>query len=131
MTKIVTILIIITIIVVSISYILLSNKGKDYQKITPQEAKIRLDNNEGIFLLDVRTEEEYTAGHIPGSVLIPLNLLENKIIDIVPNKNQEIILYCRSGNRSKTAANRLMAMGYKKVFDLGGIIQWPYDIVTD
>ncbi|MBN2795305.1 MAG: rhodanese-like domain-containing protein [Clostridia bacterium] len=101
-------------------------EGK-YQTITPEDAYERLQNEE-ILLLDVRTEEEYIVGSIPGSVLLPLDAIEDEMETLYPNKDAEIFVYCRSGNRSKTAANLLLELGYKNVYDLGGIINWPYDI---
>ena len=82
-------------------------------------------------LVDVRTPEEFQVIRIPGSVLIPDYEIEEKIADAVPDKDTTVIVYCRSGNRSRTAAKKLIDMGYTRVFDLGGIIDWPYDTEGD
>lgn len=95
--------------------------------ISADEAKKRLDSEEGIILLDVRTEEEYLDKHIPGSVLLPLDSLENDVEKEVPDKDAILFVYCRSGNRSASATKILVRLGYKNVYDLGGIINWPYD----
>lgn len=104
-----------------------SDEEGQYQTITPEDAYERLQN-EDILLLDVRTEEEYIVGSIPGSVLLPLDTIEDNMETLYPDKDAEIFVYCRSGNRSKTAANLLLELGYKHVYDLGGIINWPYDV---
>ncbi len=95
--------------------------------ITADEAKKRLDSDESIILLDVRTEEEYREKHIPGSLLLPLSDLEDKAESEIPDKDATLFVYCRSGNRSATASKILVNLGYTKVYDLGGIIDWPYD----
>ena len=102
----------------------------DYADIKPEDAKERLEKEKGIILLDVRTLEEYTEIHIPGSVLLPLDKIQSKASEILTDKNAEIIVYCRSGNRSRTASKALVEMGYTKVYNLGGIIDWPYDTQT-
>jgi rhodanese-related sulfurtransferase len=95
--------------------------------ITADEAKRRLDSGESIILLDVRTEEEYIQKHIPNSILIPLNDLENDVEAQLPDKDATLFVYCRSGNRSTSASKILVKLGYKNVYDLGGIIDWPYE----
>lgn len=99
----------------------------DYKDIKPEDAKERLDNEKGIILLDVRTLEEYTEKHIHGSILIPVDEIPSKAAEILTNKNDEIFVYCRSGKRSVTASKALVKMGYTKVYNLGGIIDWPYE----
>ena len=107
-------------------FMFFSGSNNRYQKITPQEAKEKLQSN-SIVLLDVRTQEEYEAGRIPNSLLLPLDHL-HKIEEVVPNKDKEVIIYCRSGVRSRNAAKALINMGYKNVYDLGGILDWPYEV---
>lgn len=97
-------------------------------KITSEEAKEEM-NNRDVIILDVRTEDEYNSGHIENSVLIPVDDLEDKAEELLVNKEQKILVYCRSGNRSKKAADLLVEMGYTNVYDLGGIKDWPYEIV--
>lgn len=99
----------------------------EYQNITPQEAKKRLDEEKNIILLDVRTPEEYAEKHIPGSILIPVNVIEEEAPLILTDKNNPVFVYCRSGRRSITAAESLIKLGYTQVYNLGGIIDWPYE----
>ncbi len=96
--------------------------------ITASEAKQMLDEQQGYVLLDVRTEQEYAEGHIPGALLIPNTELSEKAADLLPDKEQTILVYCRSGRRSAEAARTLADMGYTQVYDFGGIIDWPYEI---
>jgi rhodanese-related sulfurtransferase len=103
----------------------------EYQKITAADAKARMDSGDEIVILDVRTQEEYDAGHIPGAILIPNETIIDQQPELLPDLNAEILVYCRSGNRSAQAAKKLIAIGYTNVFDFGGIIDWPYDVVTD
>ena len=102
-----------------------------FKNITPEEAKKRLDSEKGIVLLDVRTKEEYETGHIKGSILIPVDVLKEEVEKKLTNKETPIFVYCRSGNRSVTAANILVELGYKDVYNLGGIKDWPYEVVTE
>lgn len=83
---------------------------------------------ENTHLIDVRTEEEFQEGHIPGSTLLPLNELTDRISEIVPGQNDIVLVYCRSGNRSATAAKNLIDLGYQIVFDLGGINSYQGDL---
>jgi phage shock protein E len=101
------------------------------QTITPAEAKRRLDTEQGIILLDVRTAAEYAAGHIAGSVLIPVDRIAAEAGAILTDKNAVLFVYCRSGRRSAIAASELVTMGYAQVFDLGGINSWPYGVVAN
>lgn len=95
--------------------------------VTPEDAKQWLKDREGIVLLDVRTPQEYALQHIPGSVLLPLDELEAKAAEVLPDHDATILVYCRSGNRSTTAGKILIAKGYTQVYNLGGIINWPYE----
>lgn len=98
------------------------------ERITAQDAKARMEANPHAVILDVRTEEEYRAGHIKGAVLLPLDRLEREAEAVLPDKNDEILIYCRSGRRSAEAGIILVGLGYTKVADFGGILFWPYDI---
>ncbi|MHB8075357.1 rhodanese-like domain-containing protein [Desulfosporosinus fructosivorans] len=123
----------ITIMVVGILLIwtyLKSSGTASKLRIDPTEAKKRLDMEKGITLLDVRTREEYLENHIPKSILIPLNVLAIEASKKLPDKQVTIFVYCRSGNRSSAAVKRLLKQGYTSVFDLGGIIRWPYKTVS-
>ncbi len=102
----------------------------EYIKLTSEDAKSRIDSGDEIIILDVRTEEEYNSEHIPNAILIPNETITNKMPDLMPDLDAEILIYCRSGNRSAQAAKKLIAIGYTNVFDFGGIIDWPYDTVT-
>ncbi len=99
-----------------------------FQSIAPEEAMQRLESEEEIILLDVRTPEEYAEGHIPGSQLIPLQTLEEEAPLQLTDKDVPIFVYCRSGSRSLEAADILVELGYTQVYDLGGIIDWPYEV---
>lgn len=99
-----------------------------YQKITPQEAKSIIDNEQDYIILDVRRLDEYNNGHIPNAIVIPNEVLSEQAESILTNKDQLILVYCRSGKRSKEAALKLISLGYTNVKDLGGIIDWPYEI---
>lgn len=102
-------------------------KKSEYAAISPQEAKQRLDSEKNIILLDVRTREEFEQLHIPNALLVPLDTLEKEIASQLPDKNTTILVYCRSGRRSAIAAQMLADKGYASVYDLGGIIDWPYE----
>lgn len=97
-----------------------------YQSISADESLHKI--SEGAKLLDVREPDEYAQGHIPNSKNIPLQTIGEGIKAITNNKEQVIIVYCRSGNRSKQAAEELLKQGYNNVYDLGGINTWPYEI---
>ena len=104
--------------------------AEGYQKITPQQAKARMAEP-GVIVLDVRMQQEYGAGHIANAVLLPLPLIEagdTEVARVLPDKDAEILVYCRSGRRSAIAANALINMGYTNVFDFGGINDWPYEV---
>ena len=97
--------------------------------LSPEEAKARMDANPDLILLDVRTQEEYDEGHISGALLIPYTEISRKAETMLKDKEQLILVYCRSGRRSAIAATALTDMGYNNVKDFGGIIDWPYEIV--
>jgi len=90
-----------------------------------------MDSGDEIIILDVRTKEEYDAGHIKGAILVPNETIIDEQPELLPDLDAEILVYCRSGNRSAQAANKLIAIGYTNVVDFGGIIDWPYDVVKD
>ncbi len=99
-----------------------------YSDISPDTAKERLDSDEEVILLDVRTKEEYDTVHIKNSVLIPLDELEAIAPEVIKDKATPIFVYCRSGNRSITASEILVKLGYTNVYNLGGINDWPYEV---
>ena len=100
-----------------------------YHKITPEQAKARMDSGDTVIVLDVRTQEEYDEGHIADALLIPNETIANDPPAQLADQDAEILIYCRSGNRSRKAAEKLIAMGYTNAYDFGGISDWPYDIV--
>lgn len=105
-------------------------KQGGFVTLTAGEAKIRLESNSSAILLDVRTQEEFDGGHIPGAVCLP-NEEISADMPVVFDRDAEILVYCRSGRRSAEAAEKLAAMGYTNVADFGGILDWPYETVTD
>ena len=98
-----------------------------YVNITAQQAKEIMDSQEGYIILDTRTQEEYAESHIPGAILIPYDEILEKAEGVLTDKNQLILVYCRSGRRSKLAAQDLQKLGYTNIKEFGGIIDWPYD----
>ena len=99
-----------------------------YMNITAEEAKILMESETGYIILDVREQDEYDAGHIPGAILIPYTQIEAEASKILTDKDQMILVYCRSGRRSKIAAEALVELGYTNIREFGGIIDWPYEI---
>jgi rhodanese-related sulfurtransferase len=87
-----------------------------------------MDENDDYIVLDVRTAEEYNQGHIPNAINIANEIIEDTVLDILPNKEQLILIYCRSGNRSKQATKKLKDLGYLNLIEFGGIIDWPGEI---
>ena len=102
-----------------------------YRRITMQEAMEMMAAEENHIILDVRTQQEYAAGHIPGAIVIPNETIGTKEIPQLPDKDQLIMVYCRSGNRSKQASDKLVKLGYTNIVEFGGIIDWPGEIVAD
>ena len=105
-----------------------NNQGAVYVNITAEEAKAIMDSEEGYIILDVRTQEEYDQGHIPGAIVISHEEIAEKAEDVLTDKDQLILVYCRSGRRSKIAAEALVELGYTNIKEFGGIIDWPYDV---
>ena len=99
-----------------------------YMNISAQEAKKIMDSREGYVILDVRTQEEFDQGHIPGAILIPDYEIEARAQKELTDKDQLILVYCRSGRRSKLAAEILVKLGYTNIREFGGIIDWPYEV---
>ena len=98
-----------------------------YQQITQEEAKEMMDAQE-VILLDVREQDEYDSGHIPGAVLLPVGTIdEDTAAEVIPGKDSTVLVYCRSGNRSKTASAALAELGYTAIYEFGGINTWPYE----
>ena len=100
-----------------------------YDQISGAEAKALMDSESGYIIIDARTQEEYDQGHIPGAILIPEYEIADRAEKELPDKDQLILVYCRSGRRSKIAAEELVKLGYTNVKEFGGIIDWKYEIV--
>ena len=104
------------------------SNGGSYQQISQEEAKKMMDTQE-VIVLDVREQDEYDSGHIPGAVLLPVGTINEETASaVIPEKDDTILVYCRSGNRSKTASAALAELGYTNIYELGGINTWPYEI---
>ena len=106
-----------------------SGGSSTYDQISGAEAKALMDSESGYILIDARTQEEYDEGHIPGAILIPEYEIADRAEKELPDKDQLILVYCRSGRRSKIAAEELVKLGYTNVKEFGGIIDWEYEIV--
>ncbi|MFQ6832023.1 rhodanese-like domain-containing protein [Butyricicoccus pullicaecorum] len=105
-----------------------SAADNSYQQITQEEAKEMMDTQE-VIVLDVREQNEYDSGHIPGAVLLPVGTIdEDTAAAVIPEKDSTVLVYCRSGNRSKTASSALAELGYTNIYEFGGINSWPYEI---
>ena len=99
-----------------------------YQQITQEEAKEMMDTQD-VFILDVREKDEYDSGHIPAAVLLPVGTItKDSAAAVIPEPDSVVLVYCRSGNRSKTASQALAELGYANVYEFGGINDWPYEV---
>ena len=101
-----------------------------YRQITMQEAVEMMEKEENYIILDVRTHEEFAAGHIPGAIVIPNETIGTEELPQLPDKDQLIMVYCRSGNRSKQASDKLVKLGYTNIVEFGGINSWPGETVS-
>lgn len=100
------------------------SKGLEYEQITMEQAKEYMEYGSGYILLDVREQSEYEEGHIPGAICLPLGSIKQQAQTVLKDKEQMIYVYCRSGNRSKTAAKELCELGYENITEIGGILDW-------
>lgn len=107
-----------------------SSNAATYQTITPEEAQQMLQDQPDAILLDVRTQEEYDTQHIEGATLLTDSDIASRAADVLPDKDAVILVYCRSGRRSAASSQQLAELGYTNVYDFGGIIDWPYGVVT-
>ena len=107
-----------------------STPENSYQQISMKEAVSIMETEDNYIILDVRTKEEYQEKHIPGAVNIPNETIGTEEIPELPEKDQQILVYCRSGNRSKQAAKKLAALGYTNIIEFGGINDWTGDTVS-
>ena len=98
-----------------------------YEQITQEEAKEMMDTQE-VIILDVREQDEYDSGHIPGAVLLPVGTIDkDTAAEVIPETDSTVLVYCRSGNRGKTASSALADLGYTNIYEFGGINTWPYE----
>ena len=104
------------------------NEGSVYMNISHEKAKEMMENIGEFVLLDARSEEEFSEGHIPGAIVIPHDEISERAESEIPEKDVPVFVYCRSGRRSKIAAEELVSLGYSEIYEFGGIIDWPYEI---
>ena len=104
---------------------------RSYTQISQDEAKQMMEQDGTQIIVDVRTQEEYDSGHIPGAICIPNESIGTEQPKELPDLDQVILIYCRSGNRSKQAAQKLFDMGYTNVYEFGGINDWTGEVVTE
>ena len=105
-----------------------SGSSASYRQVDAETAKELMDTEDDYVILDVRTQAEYDESHIPGAILIPHDTVATAAEDALPDKGQLILVYCRSGNRSKQASQTLVDLGYTNVVEFGGINSWPYEV---
>lgn len=120
--------IVLTMFLVAILLVSCANSQEVYMNITPETAKQIMDTSKDYIILDVRTQEEFDQAHIPGAILIPNDQISAEAERVLMDKNQLILVYCRSGRRSKLAAEELVKLGYTNIKEFGGIIDWPYEV---
>ena len=106
-----------------------NGKVSTYEQITAEQAKTIMDTEKGYVIIDARTEEEFAEGHIENAILIPEYEIVSRAEKELPDKEQLILVYCRSGRRSKIASEELVKLGYTNVKEFGGIVDWPYKTV--
>ena len=107
-----------------------ASPGNTYRQITMNEAIVMMEKEKDYIILDVRRPDEFAEKHIPGAINIPNEIIGTEEIKELPNKNQLILVYCRSGNRSKQASEKLVKLGYTNIVEFGGIIDWPGETVS-
>ena len=105
-----------------------ADTGNNYKQISQEEAKSRMNTQE-VVILDVREQSEFDAGHIPKAVLLPVGSITGPTAaSVIPELDSIVLVYCRSGNRSKVASQALADLGYTNVYEFGGINTWPYEV---
>ena len=105
-------------------------KAPTYRQVSPADAAALMESETGCIILDVRTQQEYQQSHIPGAICIPNETIGSDEIPELPDKDQLILVYCRSGNRSKQAAQKLANLGYTNIVEFGGILSWTGETVS-
>lgn len=130
--------VILIIVIIVIGVIMFTNKDTDkdinesnfgVKHVTMDDIVEIMEENEAYIILDVRTIEEYNEGHIPNAICIPNETIDENVVNILSDKNQLILIYCRSGNRSKQATDKLENLGYTNLIEFGGIMDWKGEIV--
>lgn len=106
------------------------NQTNSYRQITMDEAVAMMERESGYIILDVRRPDEYATGHIPNAINVPNENIGTDEISQLPNKDQLIMVYCRSGRRSKEAAEKLVKLGYTNIVEFGGILDWKGETVS-
>ena len=110
---------------------LMFGAGHRYKSLTVDAAVRVMESTSGYLIVDVRRADEYADGHIPGAVNVPLDDILEGQVDLLPDKEQTLLVYCYAGRRSKTAAEKLAELGYKNAYEFGGIVDWPGEVVKD
>ena len=133
MKKIILIIIILTLIIIGVACIMNRKKRNIENEVIIKHVSMNdivqiMEENENYIILDVRTQAEYNQGHIPNAICIPNETIDENVVNKLPDKNQMILVYCRSGNRSKQAAEKLKKLGYTNLIEFGGIIDWKGEI---
>ena len=133
MKKIILIIIILTLIIIGVVCIMNRKKRNIENEVIIKHISMNdivqiMEENENYIILDVRTQAEYNQGHIPNAICIPNETIDENVVNKLPDKNQMILVYCRSGNRSKQAAEKLKKLGYTNLIEFGGIIDWKGEI---
>lgn len=133
MKKIILIIIILTIIIIGVVCIMNRKKRNIENEVIIKHISMNdivqiMEENENYIILDVRTQAEYNQGHIPNAICIPNETIDENVVNKLPDKNQMILVYCRSGNRSKQAAEKLKKLGYTDLIEFGGIRDWKGEI---
>ena len=133
MKKIILIIIILTLIIIGVVCIMIRKERNIENEVIIIHVSMNdivqiMEENENYIILDVRTQAEYNPGHIPNAICIPNETIDENVVNKLPDKNQMILVYCRSGNRSKQAAEKLKKLGYTDLIEFGGIIDWKGEI---
>ena len=133
MKKIILIIIILTIIIIGVVCIMNRKERNIENEVIIKHVSMNdivqiMEENENYIILDVRTQAEYNQGHIPNAICIPNETIDENVVNKLLDKNQMILVYCRSGNRSKQAAEKLKKLGYTNLIEFGGIIDWKGEI---
>lgn len=133
MKKIILIIIILTLIIIGVVCIMNRKERNIENEVIIKHVSMNdivqiMEENENYIILDVRTQAEYNQGHIPNAICIPNETIDENVVNKLPDKNQMILVYCRSGNRSKQAAEKLKKLGYTDLIEFGGIIDWKGEI---